>query len=394
MAPNDAEAGRGQRLERREFLTWTGKRAVGLGAIGLSLPALLQACSRSGTPAARPEKPAGFSLDDYKKRAAEAQDQANPLIGDILDFKLVSDDWEGPFGFVKFRLHRGLVDGKQVFFIRTDASDEAFAMGEKLVFVPRLAPLATEALSGAAYVFTEGAADQSAVLSTEPGRDDYTPAWQIHRVSFKRGPRKLSSVAEIQQAERGGDIEVEKTKIVMNAPMVKWSSGELPVDRELKTYFPAQLIEAPETSGMTVTFKLNECFPRTRYIVTDHSIKPAADMTKTSFAPKLQGGPTKADATGRTNVFMNGIKGIGPMGFQPSAFDFAAGEAQWSPYWDHWAYAWKKGKTPRVLTSQTAIHKARDDGELDEFPGVPDTKGEVFTVNCPGVVIAPNVFTA
>ncbi|MGH7426000.1 MAG: hypothetical protein ACREJP_07510 [Candidatus Methylomirabilales bacterium] len=48
--------------------------------------------------------------------------------------------------------------------------------------------------------------------------------------------------------------------------------------------------------------------------------------------------------------------------------------------------------TPRLLRSQAEVHKARDEGQLDEFPGVPDTKGEVFTVNCPAPISAPNVF--
>ncbi len=47
---------------------------------------------------------------------------------------------------------------------------------------------------------------------------------------------------------------------------------------------------------------------------------------------------------------------------------------------------------PRLLTSQTAIHEASDAGDLDEFPGVPDTAGEIFTENCPVPVLAPNTF--
>jgi hypothetical protein len=34
----------------------------------------------------------------------------------------------------------------------------------------------------------------------------------------------------------------------------------------------------------------------------------------------------------------------------------------------------------------------RDAGDVEEFPGVPDTKGTVFTVNCPVPVLAPNTF--
>lgn len=116
-------------------------------------------------------------------------------------------------------------------------------------------------------------------------------------------------------------------------------------------------------------------------------------MTKTIHAPRLHNGPSQAKSTGRTNVFMNGVKGPGPMGFQPPAFDFDAGDPAWSPYWDHYAYQWNDGATPTVLRTQGEIWKARDAGQLTEFPGVPDTKGEVFSVNCPVPVLAPLDFS-
>lgn len=31
-------------------------------------------------------------------------------------------------------------------------------------------------------------------------------------------------------------------------------------------------------------------------------------------------------------------------------------------------------------------------GDLEEFPGMPDTQGTAFTVNCPVPVLAPNDF--
>jgi hypothetical protein len=57
-------------------------------------------------------------------------------------------------------------------------------------------------------------------------------------------------------------------------------------------------------------------------------------------------------------------------------------------------YAWADGVEPRVLTTEEEIHSARDSGDLEEFPGTPDTNGEVFTVNCPVPVLAPNTFRA
>jgi hypothetical protein len=374
------------RLDRRQFL---GK-AARASLLTLSLPALLEACTRD-QPAVRTTST--FAARSYKQKTKAIQAQAEKMVGDVLDFQLTSDDWEGVFGFAKFRLHRGVFDGNDVYFIRTDTSDQSFATSEKLVFVPKLGPLAKDGLSGNVFLFPQDTQPRPAVFSSEPGRDDYSPAWRVNQVTWKGQPRSLPSVAEVQSAESAGDITVERNNVVLNAAIVKWSSGELAVDPELKAYLGGgQLIEKPDTSGLTVTFKLQECFPNTRYIVTDHSIRMAAEMTKTSLAPGLQSGPTDAGVTGRTNVFMNGLKGPGPMGFQPSAFDFAVGDAAWSPYWDHFTYAWKKGQTARLLRSQTEIHKVRDAGDLEEFPGTPDTKGEVFTVNCPAPVRAPNVF--
>jgi hypothetical protein len=91
---------------------------------------------------------------------------------------------------------------------------------------------------------------------------------------------------------------------------------------------------------------------------------------------------------------MNGVPGPGPMKHQPSVFYSDAGKREWSPYWDHYAMEWRKGRAPRVLRTQPAVLKARDVGELKEHPGVPDARGEVFTVNCPGPVLAPATFKA
>jgi hypothetical protein len=109
-------------------------------------------------------------------------------------------------------------------------------------------------------------------------------------------------------------------------------------------------------------------------------------------SPRL-GGASGAHGTGRVNVFMGGLEGSGPMGGQPSIFDSSAGDPSWSPYWDHMTYVWKEGAEPRVLANESEVHEARDEGELDEFPGTPDTGGEIFTVNCPVPVVAPNTFT-
>lgn len=314
-------------------------------------------------------------------------------MGDVLDFALTSDEWPGDFGFVDLRLHLGHFDGEDVYFIRTDASDQEFAETEELVFAPKLSDLATDELSGRIYLVGDAPDGQGAVVSSQPEEDDWTPALRVSRVSFTGDPVELRSVDEVEEAADAGDVEVEETDIILNAAIVKWSGGELAVDEELEGYLGGgQLIERPDTDEMRVRFKLHECYPEARYIVIEHSLEGPATNTNTILAPKLQEGPREAGATGRTNVFGNGLEGPGPMGFQPSVFDSKAGDPVWSPYWDHFLYLWEDDAEPRLLTSEDAIHDARDDGELEEIPGVPPTDGTIFTVNCPVPVIAPNTF--
>lgn len=377
-------AEKSSRIDRRQFLIHGTKRGVGLSLLGLAAPSLLAACAadtrtqtRQGSSGGTPS-PAGDG-------------DATAIVGDVLDFALTSSEWEGAFGFVLFRLHRAVVDGKDAFFIRTDTSDQELASKEGLVFAPKIGGLASSGLSGEAYFFEEE--DQPVVLSSEPGRADYTPAWRVNRVEWKTPARPLSSVDDVRAAEVKGDLRVRPSRAIINAPLMKWSNGELPVDGELREYLGGgQLIDPPDTNDLTVRFKLHECFPGVRYIVVDTSLEPMAEGMQVAHSPALQKSPG-AQATGRTNVFMNGLEGPGPMGFQPSVFDSEAGAAEWSPYWDHMTYAWKKGKDPTVLTTEDEVHGARDSGDLDEFPGTPDTNGDIFTVNCPVPVLAPNTFT-
>jgi hypothetical protein len=370
-------------LERRKAMLLSRRRLITAGA-GLAtaggVSGLLAACGDD-----EDEKGTGT------RAARERRSEGTPVVGDVLDFSLRSDDWEGAFGFVTMRLHRGVVDGDDVWFIRTDASNEEFARREKLVLTPKLERLGGAGLAGELFLVDGG----PAVLSSRPGRDDYTPAWRVRRARWRRGPRRLSSVAELRSAAGRGELTVQDTSAVMNAALVKWPGGQIGVDRTLRAYLEGgQLIEPPNTRAGEVKFKLHECFPNARYIVTDHSIAPAAEMTKTAFAPRLHSRPRGAGATGRTNVFMDGLNGSGPMKAQPSVFDSDPGDPVWSPYWDHFTYSWAKRDRVRVLRTERQVQAARDAGELKEFPGTPDTKGEVFTVNCPVPVTAPATFRA
>lgn len=387
-----------QLLDRRQLFRLAGRRGMGVVALGGFGPALLAACATDDPEIVEPDaaapSPPAPPDDDTDEADGTGEVEGTAIVGDVVDFALTSDEWAGPFGVVTFRMHRSLVDGTDLYYIRTDASDADYARENGLVSVPKIAVLAGTDTVVRAYFPADDGDDHPALVSSDPGSGDYSSAWQVHRYSWNGEPRPLESVADLEAAANEGALEVEETDIVLNASAVKWSGGELPVDDERTAYVgPGQLIEPPDVDAMTVTFKLHECYPNVRYIVTDTALSPMADGMAVVHTPQLAGA-TEAGATGRTNVFMNGLEGPGPMGFQPSVFDRQAGDPEWSPYWDHMTYAWADDATPRLLTTEEEIHEARDAGELEEFPGVPDTEGETFVVNCPVPALADNTFEA
>lgn len=340
------------------------------------------------------------SSDGLLARTAHAQetmgdDGPQVIVGDVLDYALDANGrWSGPFGSVTLRLHRGLFDGGEAWFIRTDASDPAFAQAQGLVFVPILgAALSAPGSHGNLFTFDRGVASQAPVISTVPGRDDFTPAFRMHRVTFSGSPELLNSEAAIRAAEQAGRVRVEQTTIVVNYPLVRWPGGGLSRDPDLaEPLGSGPLIEEADTVGGTVTFKLHQCFPGSRYIVTDTSAVPMAPMMGVVGSGRTQL-LKDARATAPITIFVNGLPGPGVMGFQPAIFNSKAGEPQWSPFWDHFAVQWRDPSRATVVRSQSELDQMVTAGVLERFNGVPDTHPNGFVVNCPSPILAPNTYT-
>lgn len=317
------------------------------------------------------------------------------LVGDVIGFQLESDLWAGDFGSVTFRLHKAWYNGEDVYYIRTDSSDADFAAENKLVHVPLLnAAMAAEGATSQLYTFDNGTDDQYPVVSTTPANDNYSSAWQIHTVTFNGTAEILTSVEAIMEAEAAGDVTVEALQLIVNYPMVKWNGGELAEDTEKESYLgTGPLISPTNTDAMRVTFKLHQCYPGSRYIVTDTSAVPMAPMM--SIAPA---GPTQAlvdvGATDEIWVFGNGIPGSGVMGFQPAIFDHSAGNPVWSPFWNHFTAVWVDESEATVVTSAEELRSLVDDGKLTIFNGTPNTDPQGFVVNCPVPIKAANTFAA
>lgn len=372
---------------RRQFI-----RNVGLGAGALML-------ANAGLPAglvrARSLESAAASV-----AASAATGTAHPspevelTSSDVVGFALEGNGWEGEFGWVEFQIHQAFYNGDAAYYIRTDVSDQAFAQANGLLHVPLLnAATAADGATSQLYTFENGADGQYPVMSHIPDQDDFSPAWQVHRVTFNNSPTLLDSAEAILAAESDGDVTVETTRLVVNFPVVKWPEGELPVDTELREYLGTGPLTAPvDTNRMRVSFKLHECYPGSRYIITDTSAVPMAPMMGIAGSAATQK-LVEVGATDKIWVFGNGIPGSGVMGFQPAIFAHVAGDPTWSPFWEHFTAVWNNGGDAVLLTTAAELDAHGDD--ITIYKGVPDMDQDMpaFVVNCPVPVKARNTFT-
>ena len=77
------------------------------------------------------------------------------------------------------------------------------------------------------------------------------------------------------------------------------------------------------------------------------------------------------DMLANVYVFKNGVKGMGPLGFQPDVFDNPPGTEGYRPLRRLIVLTWKDEKTARELKSLAEVKAALDKGELtSEQPGV------------------------
>jgi hypothetical protein len=331
--------------------------------------------------------------DDEEEVDDEEPAEERVIVADVIDYTLDPDGrWDGPFGSVTMQLHQGWVDGEDVTFIRTDASDSEFAGEEGLVYVPLLANALDEPGSyGDLYLFREAPDGQLPVMSSSPADgDSFSPAFRIHYVTVVgKIAAPLTSASEIRTVADGGGAMIDTTDIIVNYPVITWPGGQIPVDEDkTEALGGGQLIEAPDIEGGEVTLKLHQCYPGSRYIITDTSALPMAPMMGAGEAGGTQL-LIDAGAVAPITVFMNGLEGTGAMGYQPGVFNTNAGDPAWSPFWEHFTAEWVNPDDAVPVTSQSQLDDLVAAGDLILYGGVPDTDPDTFVVNCSVPILAP-----
>lgn len=371
-----------QKLSRRRFLQLTAVSgsALALAACTVPMPAGHDGGMMHDDMADAP------AMEDDGKMDGMADMEADVLVGDVLDYTFHSDDWAGPYGSVTMMLHEAMYNGESAYYIRTDSSDQAHAEAEQLVYVPLLA-------TGAAIdtnticMFSD---DRPPVISRIPGDENYSSLFKVMNVEVLDSSATLDSHEAVMAAVEGGAASGEDTGVFVNHPLISWPGGSMPVDSEQEGVLKnGQLFAEPDMMNMSVTMKLHECYPNSRYILTDSGMMAGmmsiSDATITNELKDVGG-------TDEVWVFGNGIPGPGVMGFQPAVFDHSAGDPAWSPFWDHFTLVWNDEANARVLTSGDEVRAAVEAGEVEQFNGVPDSHPTGFVVNCPVVISAATHF--
>ncbi|MGH2739255.1 MAG: DUF7482 domain-containing protein, partial [Actinomycetota bacterium] len=217
----------------------------------------------------------------------------------------------------------GFYEGDDVTYLLTDVSVEAEAEGLSeatgfpVSFVPSLGDIPKASLAKL-YLFMNGVEGpnpfgfQPNVLDTVPGDPGYSPLWLVHAVTWADGaePRELRSEGEILEAEDAGELAIEVTPLVKNSPVVATNPPLVP--------------------GFAHGEGVN-------YLLTDVSVEAEAEGLSdatgfpVSFVPSL--GDVPESSLARLYLFMNGVEGPNPFGFQPNVLDTVPGDPGYSPLW-------------------------------------------------------------
>jgi hypothetical protein len=299
-------------------------------------------------------------------------------------------------------MHKGIFNSSSIFYIVTDSSDQEYAkiitekQGWKVELAPPIADTPEIALQQM-FVFTNGVTGdgiygyQSEVFSSTPAQEsEYSPLSSVIEITWKKGQNKIifESAEDILEAEEGGRIEFKETGVVVNTPQIIWPEGQMTVreDQEItdeSLYTGGQITEINEEE-MTVTFIAHRGWgPDGRtiyYIVTDATPSGPAEMMGVTHSP-ISAELIISSAAVDLFQFKNGIKGSGPMGFQPGIASAAPGDENYSPIWRIYNVEWNDPQNAKILETRFDIDSFSEDDLLTVSIARPMNSDHL--VNCP-----------
>lgn len=266
-----------------------------------------------------------------------------------------------------FPVVSGWAHGKPVDYLLQEISDPAVAtlMREKTGFdvqvVPALAQVPAKALADL-YLFMNGVAGpnpfgfQKNVIDSIPGEPGYSPLWLHTFVKWRdeSKARELKSEEEILAAGTAEEVTLERSKLVINCPVLPAGRTNFPV---VTGYVDGKLVDytLQEISDPMVTKLMRE--------KTSYPLTTVASLGDVSQVANLY-------------LFMNGVSGPNPFGFQRNIIDTVPGQPGYSPLWLHTFVKWKDESNARELKSQREVFAAEKAGEVT-------LERSKLVINCP-----------
>lgn len=137
-----------------------------------------------------------------------------------------------PSDTASFNLSKGYVHGKIALFLATDSSDNQTSVsiessGHKINYAPLLSSISPSSLQQG-YDFLNGIKGEGSfgfqfpVSSALPGEKNYSPLVHLNFIKWNENfiPRLLVSSEEIEQACLIGEIQIIRTNIIINSPVM------------------------------------------------------------------------------------------------------------------------------------------------------------------------------
>ena len=134
---------------------------------------------------------------------------------------------------------KGYAEGVEIYFTHTEASNAEMAekmaagMQSAVLYVPALAHVTDHAVAKV-YVFTNGVEGasmsglQPSVFDNPPETEGYSPLRRINMVTWvnETKARELKTAAEVLAAAEAGELKIQETEVVINAPFIVWDGGQ------------------------------------------------------------------------------------------------------------------------------------------------------------------------
>ena len=270
--------------------------------------------------------------------------------------------------------HEALYDGNEVLYIITDSSDKEYAalltenQNWAVQYAPGISNLNTNH-DQKLFIFKNGLKGngiygfQNEVTSFIPDDKEYTALNQVIEVSWKIGqkPVILESTKDVIEAEESGRVEFHHLEVTVNSPQIKWPEGQMKI-RSDKTISDDMLFDGGQITEInqdekTVTFVAHRGWSDNGqtiyYIVTDTTPSGLADTMGVVFSPATE--TLFSESIPELFMFNNGIRGSGPLGYQPIITSINAESQKYNPIWKVYSVKWNDLDSAKILETKSDV---------------------------------------